>query len=430
MQLEFAGVNRREKILAEQRQQREGEDTNGQKADGEKFVVAHANFQHAVITVAQPLESMFEPLLHARENVGLFLRLAFGQQGVIGEQVARHGRHNRARQNVGRQHGERNRFGQRDEQVARDSGEEKHRNEHDTNREGRNQRRHGDLRRAVQNRLDDFLALIDVAIDVFDFDRGVVNQNADRQRQPAKGHDIDRFAQRAHDDDGGENGKWNGHRDDQRAAPTAQEHQNHETGEAGGDQSLADYAGDRGFHEDGLVRQWVHFQSGRQAGGYRRQQTLDAGNDVQGRNIAGLQNGHQGRALTIDANDVGLRREPVAHVGHIANVDRGGSYILDRQIVQLSDLDRRTIHVDFVLVVANLRGARRQNQILKVDGVHHVVRRKTLGLQGVGIQIDLNLALFAAVGVRNRRSGNADQPGADEVQANVAELLLGKALAG
>src|SRR6202453_3494820 len=75
------------KILAEQRQQREGEDTNGQKADGEKFVVAHANFQHAVITVAQPLESMFEPLLHARENVGLFLRLAFGQQGVIGEQV-------------------------------------------------------------------------------------------------------------------------------------------------------------------------------------------------------------------------------------------------------------------------------------------------------------------------------------------------------
>ena len=42
----------------------------------------------------------------------------------------------------------------------------------------------------------DFLALFQIAIDVFDFDRGVVDQDADRQRQPAQGHDVDGLAQR------------------------------------------------------------------------------------------------------------------------------------------------------------------------------------------------------------------------------------------
>ena len=69
-------------------------------------------------------------------------------------------------------------------------------------RQRRYQRRYGDLRRAVQNGLLDFLALFQVAIDVFDFDRGVVDQDADGQRQPAEGHDVDGFAERAQHDDG------------------------------------------------------------------------------------------------------------------------------------------------------------------------------------------------------------------------------------
>ena len=73
--------------------------------------------------------------------------------------------------------------------------------------ERRNQRRYGDLRSAVQNGLDDFLALIDVAVDVFDFNRGVVDQDADGERQSAQSHDVDGFAECAHDDDGSQNGQ-------------------------------------------------------------------------------------------------------------------------------------------------------------------------------------------------------------------------------
>ncbi len=42
-----------------------------------------------------------------------------------------------------------------------------------------------------------FLALREVAVDVFDFHGGVVHQDADRQRQPAERHDVDGLTERA-----------------------------------------------------------------------------------------------------------------------------------------------------------------------------------------------------------------------------------------
>ena len=47
----------------------------------------------------------------------------------------------------------------------------------------------------------DRLAHVEVAVDVLDLDRRVVDQDADRQRQPAERHDVDRLPQRAQHDD-------------------------------------------------------------------------------------------------------------------------------------------------------------------------------------------------------------------------------------
>ena len=46
-----------------------------------------------------------------------------------------------------------------------------------------------------------------VAVNVFDFDGGVVDQNADGQRQAAERHDVDGLAQQAEDNERGENGE-------------------------------------------------------------------------------------------------------------------------------------------------------------------------------------------------------------------------------
>ena len=73
----------------------------------------------------------------------------------------------------------------------------------------RNQRRKGDLRRAVQNAGVQIFTLIEIAVDIFDGYGGVVHQDSHRQRQAAQRHDVDGFAQSAQDADGSENGKRN-----------------------------------------------------------------------------------------------------------------------------------------------------------------------------------------------------------------------------
>ena len=74
--------------------------------------------------------------------------------------------------------------------------EEHHRDEHDADRQRRDERRPGDLHGPVEDRLPQRLAQAEVAVDVFDLHRRVVDQDADRQRQAAERHHVERVAQR------------------------------------------------------------------------------------------------------------------------------------------------------------------------------------------------------------------------------------------
>ena len=62
--------------------------------------------------------------------------------------------------------------------------------------------------------------------------------------------------------------------------------------------------------------------SGGSAGLHARQLGLDAVDDVERGGVAGLEDGQQHGALAVCAHDVGLRREAVAHVRDVADVDR------------------------------------------------------------------------------------------------------------
>ena len=84
-------------------------------------------------------------------------------------------------------------------------------------------------------------------MDVLDLDRRVVDQNADRQRQAAERHHVERMAQgvraatiEVRIDSGIETG------DDQRAAPASEEQQDHGgRSSSAGDDALVDHAFDR-----------------------------------------------------------------------------------------------------------------------------------------------------------------------------------------
>ncbi len=121
------------------------------------------------------------------------------------QQVHHHRRHQRSRQQIRRQHREHDCFCHRHKQVTRHAREEKHGYEDDADGERGNKGRHGNLLRAIENRLFQFLLHPQVSLDVLNFHGGVVYKHTNRERQAAKRHDVEGFADGAQQDDGREN---------------------------------------------------------------------------------------------------------------------------------------------------------------------------------------------------------------------------------
>src|SRR3989442_1174955 len=74
-------------------------------------------------------------------------------------------------------------------------------------------------------------------------------------RAPAGGHDLEGLPEQADDDDRRQDGERDGHRDDGRGPPAAEEEQDHRGGQAGGVHRLANHTADRRPDEDRLVGQ-------------------------------------------------------------------------------------------------------------------------------------------------------------------------------
>ena len=207
VQLDLARVHRREEVLTEPRQigaegkgQNRGAHHRSKKNRRKALVVLERNLKKPVVALAHLLKSLLEAhlesLQEARRRPGRFfivrLQPIFRQRG-----------HEGARQQIGSEHGEDDRFGQGHEQEFRDAGQKKHGHEHDADRQCRYQRWQRDLLRSGQNRRLHRLALLKMPVDVLDRDGGIVNENADRERKPTQGHDVDGLPQRRKTGDGG-----------------------------------------------------------------------------------------------------------------------------------------------------------------------------------------------------------------------------------
>src|SRR5579872_2998011 len=234
-----------------------------------------------------------------------------------------------ARQDIRRQHREYDGFGQRDKQELRHSTQKEHGQEDDTDAKGGNERGYSDLRRALENGGMEVAPFLEKPFDVLDGDSGVIDQNADGEGETAERHDVDGLADRAQAANGDKNRKRDGYRDDDRAAPASEETQNHEAREAGGNDGFADDARDCRANKDGLVGDGLDLYRRRDRLAYLRQGVEDAFDDAESGGLAVLQYRNQRAALTVEANDVGLRRKSVGYGGHVTHVDRG---VVGRQL--------------------------------------------------------------------------------------------------
>ncbi len=66
---------------------------------------------------------------------------------------------------------------------------------------------------------------------------------------------------------------------------------------------------------------------------------------------------------------------------------------------------------------------------MRSESRDHIGRGQPARLQLGNVDVDLDLALLAAIGVGDRGALDGHQPGADEVERKVVEVLLGKRLA-
>ena len=170
--------------------------------DGNKCAPVHNQaLQQRAMPAPDALETPFKALLKAREQ-------PFGAGGVLlgSQQIYGQCRHKSPAQQITGKHGEDHRLRKRHKEIARHSAEEEHGQKHDADAERRDQGRHGDLRRALENGLAQSVALFKEALDVFNRDGGVIDQNPHGQRQTAERHGVDGLADQAENDDGREDG--------------------------------------------------------------------------------------------------------------------------------------------------------------------------------------------------------------------------------
>ena len=154
-------------------------------------------------------------------------------------------RHQAARQQVGGDHREPDRQRERDKELPADADHEERGNEDGQNAEHGEQPRHGGAAARLHHGSRARNARQHLRVDVLDLDGGLVHQNADREREAAERHDVDGLpasAQSSTTAASSANGMFE--HDDQRAAPVAQEDQDHQAGEHRAQQSFDDQAAD------------------------------------------------------------------------------------------------------------------------------------------------------------------------------------------
>ena len=294
MQPDLSGIHQREEVLTQCGSHEcspNGEDPE-QNDDGR--AVVERPVERTCIALAKLFESAVEDVMHVPDESGaahflVVLIKAVGFQ-FRGEQILHHGRDQRSRKQIGRQHRENHRHGKRCKQILGRSGKQHHRYEHDADGERRDKRRYGDLLRPIENGADQRLLLAEIAVNVLNFDGSVVHQDSHGQRETAQRHHVDGLIEQIENNDRREDGERNRNTNDQRAAPASEEQQDHQTGKNGRDHRFPHHSVDGRPYEQRLIEQRLCGQLRRQRSHDARQRLLHPLHDIE-RGAAALQNG-------------------------------------------------------------------------------------------------------------------------------------------
>src|SRR5271156_2430 len=237
----------REEVASQPGNQKKATEAEEKEGRNKELAMGDQPREQLVIRASYALECCLESFLKTREGVPTILAI------LVHPEHVHHERGNeRAGKQIRSQHGENHGLGERNKQVARHTAQQEQRHKHDADAESRDQSWNGDLLRSVEDGLFHIglVALFENAIYVLDLNGRIVDENADRKCQTAQGHDVDRLAQKTQNDHRSEDRKRNGDRNNDRAAPTADEQQYHRRSQEPGNQGFADDTMNRTANEN------------------------------------------------------------------------------------------------------------------------------------------------------------------------------------
>ncbi len=293
--------------------------------------------EHSPVALPEPGKAALEAHLQGRERIHpKRCRTGIGRvAAILDVSIEPHdkGRNECSRERIACQHGEDDRFRQGNEEVSRHAGQEKHRHEHDADAKSRNESRKGDLLRPVEDRLDVGLAQCHLTVNIFDFNRGVVHQDAYRQGQSSERHEVDGLAESTQDGKGSEHRKGNREGDDEGAPPGAEKQQNHDRRQCRRNHALFHHSVYRRADEKRLVGEFPGLEFGGQPRQDHRHGLFYPFHHAKRRSRATLVNGEEHAAHPVQPHHVLLRLIAVVHLRHIAHADHRAVYGLDGKIV-------------------------------------------------------------------------------------------------
>ena len=222
----------------------------------------------------------------------------------------------------------------------------------------------------------------------------LVDQNADRQRQPTKRHQIDRLAGQPQSDDRTADRQRDIQHHHQSAPPIAKEHQDHQADQDRSDGSLAHDAADGSGHERRLIEFKSHidpFSVGTQSILHSRNRTLDLLDDTQGRSVGTFIRQNINRPSSVDQRVSSRRVGRVADRSDIPDIDRMVTCANRNRRKLLRILDHRVDRHDRIQI-ADGNIARGTQCVAPRQGRDNLLRGHAIGLQFLRIDRDDNRA--------------------------------------
>ena len=306
-------------------------------------------------------------------------------------------------------------------ELADDPADERQRYEDQDRRQRRADDGAADLAAGAVDRPIAGLAARQVARDVLDHDDGVVNDQADRDREPAQRHQVERVAGQVEEDEGDDERERDRQGGDQ-GGPEAFEEQQEDADahEAADDDGVA-HVGDRRLDEQPLIVDGMNRNSGRSALGGVGQHALQGTRD--GQRIASQPAEYrQGDGVLAVGPD---RHRPVLvsdrHAAEVAQADRLAVFLDDDPVFEVERVDRQRVGQHLILQRAAVEPADGLEPVFLGEPVGDVGDREVGRHQGLRVDLDQDFANVAPLNRDVRDVRDATDPGPQIVIGVVME---------